>query len=94
MMKNIIPHSGIYTDARWCYSKTKGWIFGYKLHMTSSSDSLIVPSSAELTTINIRDNNIYQSITISLPEGIRYVAADEGYDNHGLRAYPKINIIA
>ncbi len=51
MMNNIIPHSGIDTDVRWGYSKTKGWIFGYKLHMTSSRGSLIVPLSAELTTI-------------------------------------------
>ena len=38
MKKGVIPRSGIDTDARWWgYSHTKGWIFGYKLHLTSST---------------------------------------------------------
>ena len=37
MMKDTIPHSGIDTDARWGYGKTKGWIFRYKLQMTFST---------------------------------------------------------
>ena len=32
MEKGIVPHSGIDTDAKWGYSHTKGWVFGYKLH--------------------------------------------------------------
>ena len=43
MNKGIIPRSGIDTDARWGFSHTKGWIFGYKLHMISSTGSIIVP---------------------------------------------------
>ena len=35
MNKGIIPRSGIDTDARWGFSHTKGWIFGYKLHLIS-----------------------------------------------------------
>ena len=47
MDKGIVPRSGIDKDARWGYSHTKkGWIFGYKLHMISSTDSIIVPLSA------------------------------------------------
>ena len=36
MKKGVVPHPGIDTDARWWgYSHTnKGWIFGYKLHLT------------------------------------------------------------
>ena len=37
MKKGIVPRSGIDTDARWGYSHTKGWIFGYKLHLTSTT---------------------------------------------------------
>ena len=33
MNKGVVPHSGIDTDARWGYSRTKGWVFGYKLHL-------------------------------------------------------------
>jgi hypothetical protein len=43
MIKGIVPRSGIDTDARWGFSHTKAWIFGYKLHITSSTGSLIVP---------------------------------------------------
>ena len=32
MKKGVVPRSGIDTDARWGYSHTKGWVFGYKLH--------------------------------------------------------------
>ncbi len=35
--KGIVPCSGIDTDARWGYSHTKGWIFGYKLHLTCTT---------------------------------------------------------
>lgn len=85
MKKNVVPYSGIDTDAKWGYSRTKGWVFGYKMHITSSTGSLIVPLSADFTTANIPDNKMYESITSSIPEGIvRYVAADEGYDDHEL----------
>jgi len=84
MEKNEIPCSGIDTDGRWGFSRTKGWVFGYKLHITSSTGSLIVPLSADVTTANISDNNMYESITVSLPEGIRYIVGDNGYDDHEL----------
>jgi hypothetical protein len=48
MEKGIVPHSGIDKDARWGFSHTKGWIFGYKLNMVSSiCSSIIVPLSAD-----------------------------------------------
>ncbi len=37
MKKGIVPCSGIDTDVRWGYSHTKGWIFGYKLHLTCTT---------------------------------------------------------
>ncbi len=39
MNKNRLPISGIDTDAKWGFSKSKGWIFGYKLHMSCSTDN-------------------------------------------------------
>ena len=37
----IVPRPGIYTGARWWgHSHTKGWVFGYKLHITSTTESL------------------------------------------------------
>ena len=37
MKSGVVPRSGIDTDARWGYSHTKGWVFGYKLHLTSTT---------------------------------------------------------
>ena len=62
MSKGIVPCSGIDTDARWGFSHTRGWIFGYKLHMVSSTDSLIVPLAADVTTANIPDNQVYPDL--------------------------------
>ena len=33
MKKKVLPRSGIDTDARWGFSHTKSWIFGYKLYL-------------------------------------------------------------
>jgi hypothetical protein len=51
MKKKVLPCSGIDTDAMWGFSHTKGWIFGYKLHLISSTNgSIIVPLAADFTT--------------------------------------------
>ena len=84
MIKGIIPRSGIDTDARWGFSHTKGWIFGYKLHITASTGSLIVPLSADFTQADVQDNQMYSAITYPLQQGVRYMAADCGYDDYKL----------
>jgi hypothetical protein len=66
MIKGVAPCSGIDTDARWGFSYTKQWIFGYKLHIISRTGSLIVPLAADFTQANIYDNQIYPAITSSL----------------------------
>jgi hypothetical protein len=86
-MKNgIVPRSCIDTDARWGFSHTKGWIFGYKLHMISSTGSVIVPLAADFTTANVYDNQMYNTMTSSslLPKEIGYMIGDSGYDDHSL----------
>ena len=69
MKKGIVPRSGIDTDARWGYSHTKGWIFGYKLHLTcttaAAAGDLIVPLTADVTTANVQDNQMYVPLTSS-----------------------------
>jgi DDE family transposase len=84
MIKGVVPRSGIDTDARWGFSHSKGWIFGYKLHITASTGSLIIPLSADFTQADVQDNQIYPTITSSLPKGVRYMAADSGYYDHKL----------
>ena len=70
------------------FSHTKGWIFGYKLHLISSTDSIIVPLAADFTTANIPDNQMYSILTASLPvtmiKRTLYMSADPGYDDHEL----------
>ncbi len=104
MKKGVVPRSGIDTDARWWgYSHTKGWIFGYKLHLTSSTmGEIIVPLTAEdvTTTANVPDNKMYIPLTsssssssssssvFSLPS-LRYMTADPGYDDKKLYEYSK-----
>ena len=94
MKKGIVPRSGIDTEARWGYSHTRGWIFGYKLHMISSTDSssVIIPLSADVTTANIPDNQVYPGIispssfnlTSETIKKIHYMIADPGYDDQSL----------
>ncbi|MBV9178945.1 MAG: transposase, partial [Nitrososphaeraceae archaeon] len=84
MIKGIVPRSGIDIHARWGFSHTKGWVFGYKLHITASTGSLIVPLSADFTQADVQDNQIYPTITSSLLQGVRYMAADSGYDDYKL----------
>ncbi len=83
MDRGVVPHHSIDTDARWGKSRSKGWVFGYKLHISCSTGSLIVPLSADFTTANVPDNKRYRGITASL-RGVRYADGDEGYDDQDL----------
>ena len=100
MKKGIVPRSGIDTDARWGYSHTKGWVFGYKLHLTCTTGDLVVPLTADVTTANVPDNKMYVPLTslslslsssfsiFSLPS-LRYMVADPGYDAKKLYEHSK-----
>ncbi len=95
MKKGIVPCPGIDTDARWGYSHTKGWIFGYKLHLTCTAaiDEIVVPLTADVTTANVPDNRMYipltsSSLVFSLPY-LLYMIADPGYDDKNLYRYSK-----
>ncbi len=54
IIKGVVPCSGIDTDARWGFSHTKGWIFGYKLHMISSTWFVYSPISGCLQLATYR----------------------------------------
>ena len=93
MKEGILPHSGIDTDARWGFSHTRGWIFGYKLHMVcSTGSSVVVPLTADVTTANIPDNQVYPGLTSSSSftlssetiKKIHFMVADPGYDDQSL----------
>ena len=94
--KGEVPCPSIDTNARWGYSHTKGWVFGYKLHLTSTTGDLVVPLTADVTTANVPDNKMYVPLTsssssfsvFSLPS-LRYIVADPGYDDKKLYGYSK-----
>ncbi|MGI0065790.1 MAG: transposase, partial [Nitrosotalea sp.] len=83
MASGIVPRPGIDTDARWGFSRSKGWLFGYKMHLSCSTGSLVVPLSAGMTSANVYDNQVYQELIGQLSD-IRYVVADAGYDDQKL----------
>jgi hypothetical protein len=91
MKEGIVPCPGIDTDARWGYSHTRWWIFGYKLHLVCNADpsTVIVPFSADVTTANsVSDKPVYPDV-ISYPSSetlkkIHYFVADPGYDDQEL----------
>jgi hypothetical protein len=83
-----VPYSGINTDARWGYSHTKGWIFGYKLHMISCTDSVVIPLVVDVTTANVSDKPIYPDVVSCLSpktlKKIHYVVVDPGFSGKKL----------
>jgi hypothetical protein len=89
MVSNTMPRSGIDADARWGFARTKGWIFGYKIHMCCSTGKLVVPLSAGITTANIPDNAAYHNLVEPLPGSVLYVVADLGYHDHKLYDYSR-----
>ena len=71
----------------------KGWVFGYKLHLTCTTGDLAVPLTADVTTANIPDNKMFIPLTstssvFSLPY-VLYMIADPGYDAKNLYKYSK-----
>jgi len=86
MEKGEVPCPGIDTDARWGKSATKGWVFGYKLHLVSTALPPVVPLSAEVTTANVSDNQVYPRLTEDLPGSVGFTAGDGGYDDQDLYA--------
>jgi len=90
MKDGIVPCTGIDTDAKWGYSHTKDWVFGYKLHMVSSTDPscTVVPLSADVTTANVSDKPVYPDVVSYLsPETLKeihYMVADPGFSGKKL----------
>jgi len=82
--QNHLPIAGIDTDAKWGFSKSKGWVWGYKLHMSCSTGQLVVPLSADITTANVSDNKPYCGIIESLAGLLQNILCDPAYDDGSL----------
>jgi hypothetical protein len=65
MSKGVVPRMVLTLTPDGGFSHTRGWIFGYKLHLISSTGPIIIPLSADFTTANVHDNQMYNSIIFS-----------------------------
>ncbi len=50
---DIIPAD---KEAKWGYSLTRGWVWGYKLHLISTTKPCIVPLTCLVTTANFQES--------------------------------------
>ena len=89
--KNHLPIAGIDTNAKWGFSKSKGWVYGYKLHMSCSTGKLIVPLSACVTTANVHDSKPYEKLIGSLSGLMNNILCDPAYDDSKLYESTKNN---
>ena len=79
--KNHLPIAGIDTDAKWGFSNSKGWVWGYKLHLSCSTGKLAVPLSADVTTANVHDSKSYCTLIDSFAGLMSNILADPAYDD-------------
>jgi len=82
--KNRLPIAGIDTDAKWGFSNSKGWVYGYKLHMSCSTGKLVVPLSADVTTANVHDSKMYETLVEPLSGLVENILCDPAYDDKSL----------
>ena len=79
-------------DASWGFSESRGFVFGYKLHLTSTvliKGKTIVPLSWEVTPANRHDSKLLISLmekvntlSTSLRRRVSYSLGDKGYDQN------------
>ena len=65
-------------DARWGYSKNKGWVFGFKLHVLSDL-RLGLPIRVDVTSANKHDCPMLPNLIKGI--GLGDYVADAGYDS-------------
>ena len=80
-------------DAQWGWSQTRDWVFGYKLHLTSTvllkeNGQTLVPLSWEISSANHHDTKFFlplmakvNSLAQNCQRRIKYSLADKGYDD-------------
>ena len=78
------------SDAKWGFSETRDWVFGYKLHLTSTvinQSKTLVPLAWETTSANYHDSKLFiplmeKTITVGIlsHRRVRYSLGDKGYD--------------
>lgn len=77
---NRIPKGlrAVDTDASWSVSKYHGWVYGYGLHLTVSSEGLPLMSVADTACVSEKAI-LDQQIDKMLAQNVGYIVADAGY---------------
>lgn len=82
------------SDATWGWSKSKDWVFGYKIHLTSTvlvkeTNQTLIPLAWEISSANRHDSQFLLPLMREVKDlaktshrQIRYSLADKGYDSH------------
>jgi Transposase DDE domain len=82
----VVPHSRIDTQAGWTKSGWHGWVYGWKLHLTTVVAGFWIPLAAKLTPANTDDGHIAVEMLPEVPDETRYVLGDQHYNREELRA--------
>jgi len=83
--KGMVPEHlrNVDRDSEWGYSRYRGWVQGYAIHLLCSAtpDFLPAPLDADATTANVAENRIFASMIDYLHDTTKYIVADSGYDD-------------
>ena len=86
--KGIVPKHlrNVDRDSEWGYSRYKGWVQGYAIHLLCSATPgfVSVPLDADAATANVPENKIFESMIDHLHDTAKYIVADSGYDDRTL----------
>jgi hypothetical protein len=83
--KGIVPAHlrNVDRDSEWGYSRYRGWVQGYAIHLLCSATPgfVPVPLDADAATANVPENSIFESMIDYLHNDTKYIVADSGYDD-------------
>jgi len=83
--KGKVP-AGVDRDSTWSYSEHDGWVqgFSYEVMVSATRGSVVFPLLASADTASASETRTFAAKIDSLPEGVRLVLADSGYDTNQL----------
>ena len=84
----VVPHTRIDTEAGWTKSGWHGWVYGWKLHLTTVVGGVAgawIPLAAKLTPANTDDGQVAEEMLPQVPGEARFVLGDQHYNREPLR---------
>lgn len=77
---------GVDQESTWGYSEYDGWVQGYSVELlvTATQGSTVFPLAASADTASAKETQTCQEKLADLPQQVRYVVLDSGYDSNQL----------